>query len=124
MNKIIIVGLAGACGAMSRYALSGLAHRIAGEDYPWGTLLVNVVGCLLFGFIWVLGEKRMAFTPENRLYILTGFMGAFTTFSAFAFETGQMFRDSQFLLAASNIAANNVLCIVALFAGLALASLL
>ena len=69
----------------------------------FGTLTINVLGCLLFGFVWSLADERMLISAQSRIVILTGFMGAFTTFSTFAFESVQLLRDGQFLAAAVNI---------------------
>jgi CrcB protein len=67
------------------------------------------VGCLLFGLIWSASETRMLVSPQARVFFLTGFMGAFTTFSTFAFESSQLMRDSQWIAAAANILSQNVL---------------
>lgn len=122
--KFLIIGLAGAGGALSRYFLAGVVQNASGSVFPWGTLVVNVAGCFVFGLVWAITEKRLAIAAESRVYVLTGFLGAFTTFSTFAFETGAMLRDAEYLLAAGNVTANNILGLIALFAGLALGALL
>ena len=122
--KIVIIGVAGAGGALARYALAGLVQNVSGGVFPWGTFVVNIAGCFVFGLIWAITEKRLAFAAESRVYLLTGFVGAFTTFSTFAFETGAMARDGEYLLAAVNLSAQNVLGVVALFIGLALGALI
>ena len=81
------------------------ARAGAGFDHPGfprGTLVVNAAGCLLFGRVWCLGEERLVISGKTRLIILVGFLGSFTTFSSFAFETGQLLRDFQRWLAAGN----------------------
>ncbi|MBZ0302744.1 MAG: CrcB family protein, partial [Anaerolineae bacterium] len=85
---------------------------------------VNVLGSFLFGLIWSLAEGRLAITPQTRTIILTGFMGAFTTFSTFMFETGGLMRDAQWLLAAGNVALQVTLGLICLFIGLAVGQLL
>ena len=122
--KLLLIGFAGAGGALARYALSGLVQNWSGGTFPWGTFVVNIAGCFAFGLIWAVTEKRLAVAAESRVYILTGFMGAFTTFSTFAFETGALLRDAEYMLAAGNLAAHNVLGLTALFIGLALGSLI
>jgi CrcB protein len=113
------LALAGAAGTLSRYGLSGCVQWLTGEKFPWGTLAVNVVGCFLFGLIWTLAEDRLVIAGQTRFIILTGFMGAFTTFSTFGFETGELLRDSQYWRAVGNVLANNVLGILAVLLGLA-----
>jgi CrcB protein len=112
--------MAGAAGTLSRYWLGGLVQRICGESFPWGTLVVNGLGCFLFGFVWSLAEERLVISGETRFLILTGFMGAFTTFSTFAFETGEQLRDSEWLLALGNVAAQLILGLALVFLGTAL----
>lgn len=115
--KLVWLALAGALGTLARFGLGGLVPKICGENFPWGTLVVNGLGCFLFGLVWTLGEDHMVIRGETRFIILTGFMGAFTTFSTFAFETGAMLRDGQWLYALGNVLAQNVLGIIFLFVG-------
>jgi fluoride exporter len=121
-QRLLWLSVTGAAGTLCRYWLDGLVQRILGDRFPWGILVVNVVGCFLFGLVWPLAEQRLVIKPETRIIILTGFMGAFTTFSTFTFETAQFMRDSQWLLAAANIVAQIVLGLAFLFLGLALGS--
>src|SRR2546422_383232 len=109
LHKLVLLAFAGALGTLARYGLSGLAYRWWGESFPWGTLAVNLLGCFLFGLVWTLGEERLIISGETRLIVLTGFMGAFTTFSTFAFETTESLRDGEWWLAVANFAAQNVL---------------
>jgi len=119
MAKFFLLAVAGACGTLARYGLGGLVQRLAGGAFPLGTMAVNVLGCFLFGAVWSMAAERDLLTDQARLLILTGFMGAFTTFSTFLFETGQMMRDSQWLLAAGNVAAQTVVGIACVFLGFA-----
>ena len=118
--KLFWLALAGALGSLSRYALQGLVQRQAESVFPWGTMAVNMLGCFLFGLVWSLAEDRLTMSSEVRTIILVGFMGAFTTFSSFAFETAQLMRDAEWLLAGANVAGQNVCGVVCLFLGLAL----
>ncbi len=99
-------------------------QRAAGAGFPWGTFAVNAAGCLLFGLIWSLAEHRLALSSELRTIILLGFLGGFTTFSSFAFETVQMLRDAEWLAAFGNVAGQNLAGLAALFVGLALGRML
>jgi CrcB protein len=119
MTKLLWIAAAGAFGSLARYGLQGLVQRQAASLFPWGTLAVNVLGCFLFGLVWALAEERGAMSAQARTVLLIGFMGAFTTFSSFAYETVQLVRDAQWLLAAANVAAQNVLGFVALVLGIA-----
>lgn len=127
--KILLIALAGALGTLARYGVSGVVQRAfnsggVAAGFPTGTLAVNIIGCFLFGVIWTLSEERFLLSPQTRLIFLTGFMGAFTTFSTFGFESAQFIRDAQYSLAALNIIAQNVTGILAVFAGLIAARLI
>ena len=98
------VGSGGFLGALSRYGLSGLVHRqMPLTTFPYGTLAVNLLGCLLIGLIAGLGESRQLFGPEVRSFALIGLLGGFTTFSTFGYETFAMIRDSEYVRAAANV---------------------
>jgi len=120
MQKIVLLALAGAAGTLSRYWLSGAVHAVVGRLFPWGTMVVNTLGCLLFGLFFVLGEERFALRGETRTVVLVGFMGAFTTFSSLVFETDQYLREAQYGLAALNLAGECVLGFAALYVGMVL----
>lgn len=123
-SKLALLAAAGAAGALARYGLSGLVQRGLGAAFPWATLVVNAGGCFLFGVIWVLGEERMAVGPETRTILLVGFLGAFTTFSTFAFETGAMLEESEYALAAGNVLGQTVLGLLAVVGGMAIGRML
>ncbi len=118
--KFAMLILAGALGTLARYALAGFIHKIDGASFPWGTVTVNLVGCFLAGLLWVLFENRWPVSGEIRTAVLVGFMGAFTTFSAFIFETGEMLRTAQWMYAAGNVTLQTGVGIIALFVGAAL----
>lgn len=119
MQKLLLIGLAGALGALTRYGLSGFVQRYSGFTFPVGTLVVNLLGTFLFGFIWSLVEQRLVISVETRVVILSGFLGAFTTFSSFMFETSALVGDGQWGYALLNITAQIVLGMIAIFLGLA-----
>ncbi len=118
-RKLLWLAGAGALGTLARYGLAGLVQRLHDGGFPWGTLVVNALGCFLFGIVWTLAEERLVIGGELRLVVLVGFMGAFTTFSTYAFETSAMLRDAEWMLAAANALSQNVLGIICFFLGVA-----
>ena len=96
MSRLALVALAGACGTLSRYWLGGFVQTRFSLDLPVGTAVVNMMGCFLFGLVWSLGADKGFIRPEWELPLLTGFMGAFTTFSTFVFESDQLLRDGNY----------------------------
>lgn len=94
--------------------------RTVQSAFPWGTFAVNMLGCLLFGLAYAVFEQRLEWPGDLRGIVLTGFMGAFTTYSTFACNSGELMRESQFGLAAANIISQNVLGVALIFAGFAL----
>jgi len=123
-EKLGLLALAGTAGTLARYWLSGLVYDVVGRDFPWGTAAVNILGCFLFGLVWELGEDRMLLRTEARVVLLTGFMGAFTTFSTFIFESAGYLEEGRYLPALANVAFQTILGFAALFAGLILGRML
>ena len=111
-------------GANLRYLVGLWASQRWGAGFPYGTLLVNVIGCLLIGLFYGLGATRLNITPELRLFFAVGFLGAFTTFSSFGYESISLLRSGDLLLGVLNIAANNLVGLLAVVVGLWLARLL
>lgn len=120
IQKLALLALAGSLGTIARYGLAGLVHRIDGATFPWGTLAVNLTGCFLVGLLAALFESRWPVSGETRVILLVGFMGAFTTFSAYMLETGELVRSAEWLYAAANMGLQNGLGFVALLTGAAL----
>ena len=123
-HRLALIAVAGAVGTLCRYGLSGLVQRLCGAGFPWGTLAVNTLGCFLFGFIWSLADERLIISGETRFIVLIGFLGAFTTFSTFAFETSELWRVSEWMLVAANLLSHNVLGVTCVLLGLAAGRLL
>jgi len=117
MSHYLAVGVGGCLGSIARYWLSGAVHRYWNSGFPYGTLAVNVLGCLLLGCVIGLVEYRQLFGPSARLFLVVGILGGFTTFSAFGYETFALLRDNQFLLALANVTANVVTGVLAVMAG-------
>jgi len=124
VQKIAWLAVAGACGTLARYGVGGLVHRLVKSPLPWGTLVINGSGCLLFGLVWSATAEHLSLRTDIRSYVLIGFMGAYTTFSTFAFETTAMLRDGEWLLAFANFAGQNLLGLALMFVGMALGRLL
>lgn len=89
----LLVAIGGGLGAMARFALSGwiLPHTLQ-QKFPWPTFAVNVLGCLIAGILFALAAKHEAFSPNLRLFLFTGLLGGFTTFSAFGLETAHLLK--------------------------------
>ena len=110
------IALGGACGALSRYALSGWIQQAHPGPFPWGTVTVNVVGSLLIGFLWQV-FSHFDLSPPWRGLLIVGFLGALTTFSTFSLETMLLARMHDIRLAIANVLASNLVCIAAVFGG-------
>jgi len=115
--KLLGLAAGGAVGALCRYGLTGLVQESTQSTFPWGTFAVNAIGCFLFGLLWTLMAERFAISGGIRLVVLTGFLGSFTTFSTFVFETEQFIESSQWLYAGLNAVAGLGLGVVAYLLG-------
>lgn len=120
MYKLMAIALAGAAGTLTRYALGGFVQRLLGAAFPWGTLVVNALGCLAFGVVWTAAQERGMLDAETRAVILVGFMGAFTTFSTFIAESGQLLSDRELLYGFGNVSLQVALGLAAFYVGQAL----
>ncbi|OQX88629.1 chromosome condensation protein CrcB [candidate division KSB1 bacterium 4484_87] len=124
MLKIFYVGIGGFVGAAARYVSSGLVHRSIGSgNFPYGTLFVNVAGCLLIGFFAGYSEARHFLKPEIRLFLLIGVLGSFTTFSTFGYEVFSFARDGEFLSASLNVFVHLLLGLLGVYLGYFLSKL-
>ena len=121
MIKLLLIGIGGFIGAVSRYLVSGWAHQLFGEQFPYGTLTVNVIGSFVLGIFLYLGEYRLMIAPQYRQFAAIGILGAFTTFSTFSYETLALLQDSLFRQAALNIVLNLGLGLLAVWGGVVVA---
>jgi len=110
MTNILLVMAGGSIGALSRYGVSLLAVKLCGSRFPWGTLLVNLAGCFLIGVAYALAERGSPWmTPSVRVFFVTGYLGALTTFSTYALETTSAAGAEDHVGALLNMAANNLI---------------
>jgi CrcB protein len=120
MVKLFLIGAAGFIGTLSRYWLSGLIARRYGETFPLGTLVVNLVGCLLVGMLFYLLQERFLVNETVRTVVMIGFLGGFTTFSSFELQTFTLLQDGEFGLAALNAGLSNLIGLIFVWAGYSL----
>lgn len=109
LTDFLLLALAGAIGTLARYFTYVACVKTPLASLPMGTLAVNILGSFAFAVVFVLAEQHARISPLSKWLILTGFMGAFTTFSTFAFETSQYLMARDYLAAGLNLLANNVL---------------
>lgn len=119
MGSLLWIGLGGALGTMARYWLSGLVAQRYGETFPWGTIAVNVSGCLVIGFFaaWTDPSGRWMVGPTARQFVMIGILGGYTTFSSFSLQTLNLVRDGEWLWAGGNVVLSVVLCLAAVWVG-------
>jgi fluoride exporter len=117
MQKTIFIALAGLAGTLVRYWLSGFVTRQYGETFPWGTLIVNLLGSFVAGAMYYFTEERLLISPTLRTVIFIGLLGGFTTFSLYGLQTFTLLRDGQIGLATLNVALSNVLGLLMVWAG-------
>ncbi|MCE9615560.1 MAG: fluoride efflux transporter CrcB [Lentisphaerae bacterium] len=123
MSKVLLVMIGGSLGALSRYLVTLLSARHLGTAYPWGTLFVNLGGCFLIGLAFALSERNLWVGPATRLFFMTGYLGAMTTFSTFGLETVNAAKAGGQALAMINFMAHNVGGLLCVLAGMGLARL-
>lgn len=113
---VLSVGIGGFAGATSRFLLSYWVQKLTGSSFPYGTLSVNVAGSFAIGFLVLYFEQTLS--PQHKALVVTGFLGALTTFSTFSLETVMMLQQNLYLKAISNVSLNVVLCITATILGM------
>ncbi|MFC1812493.1 fluoride efflux transporter CrcB [Thermodesulfobacteriota bacterium] len=121
MYNFFLVGLGGFLGANARYLISSLTAKHIDPSLPWGTLAVNVSGSFVIGVFLAWTTERVLADPAYRLLVAVGFCGAFTTFSSFAFETVRLVEQGHLWAATGNFFMNNVLSLMGVIAGIAIA---
>jgi CrcB protein len=124
IRDFLVISLGAIVGANARYLLSRYAARMLGPVFPYGTLIINVIGSMIVGFFVIWTSERVLADPRWRLLVVVGFCGSFTTFSSYTFETMAYFEQGQWLLMLTNFLSNNLLCLGGALAGMALARVL
>ena len=125
LRQALLVGTGGFVGSAFRFLVSGFVHRlIPASTFPYGTLTVNVLGCLAIGFLGGMLEIRQVLGPAERLFLIVGVLGGFTTFSSFAYETLGLAHGADFARAGANVLASVVLGLGAAWLGYAAAQTL
>ena len=119
MMKLLLVGAGGFVGSILRYVMTGAVYRLFSQSplFPYGTLAVNVLGCFVIGMLNSLAETRSLFQPELRLFVFFFFLGGFTTFSTFGYETFSLLRDGQHFSFWANILLHLVVGVFAVWLG-------
>jgi CrcB protein len=117
---LLWVGLGGFLGANARYLLGGLIAERWGTVFPWGTFAVNITGSFILGFFLAFAQERPWVHPNWRLLFAVGFLGAYTTFSTFTYESMRLLQDGEFLLAFANLAGSVLAGCTAALAGIAM----
>lgn len=115
----VLVMLGSALGGAARYWCSGFVAEHFGETFPWGTIIVNVLGSFVIGLFATLTgpDGRLLIPSEGRIFVMVGFCGGYTTFSSFSLQTLNLARDGEWLMAGANIVLSVVLCLVAVWLG-------
>ena len=120
MSQVLAIAAGGAVGALMRYWVSTGIYAWLGRGFPYGTLVVNVVGSLLMGFLFVAMIERLAVGPDARAFALVGVLGAFTTFSTFSIETLNLIEQANYAKALLNVLLSVTACVLAAYVGVVL----
>ncbi len=116
MIKYILLAAGGAIGTVLRYSMSGLTYRMVNSVFPWGTIVVNLTGSFVIGLLWGFFEIQNI-SSNMRNFIFIGILGGFTTFSTYALESLNLFRDGEIKLAMTNLLISNICGLILVFAG-------
>lgn len=115
MINYLVISLGAALGGVFRYGLASFIQKRVESFFPYGTLVVNILGSFVLGFIMYYLDEKDFLSPEMRLFLTVGLCGGFTTFSTFSYETLNLIRNSQFLLATTNVLVSIFLCLIAIY---------
>jgi CrcB protein len=124
MKIYSLVLLGGGIGALCRYIMQGLVYNNVNSSIPYGTMAVNITGCLIIGFLMSFFEYKFSAVPELRIFLTTGFLGGFTTYSSFSYESVLLLKEGDFFHGLLYIAGTTLLCLLSTYGGLKLGKLL
>jgi len=117
MAKLIIIGLGGFIGAIGRYMITQYFFQSSTSEFPLGTFIVNILGCLLLGMFMYYAQSSEAISPHMRMFVAIGILGAFTTFSTFSYETVALFNAQKMMLAFANVTGSILLGVFSVWLG-------
>jgi len=115
MLNYIVISIGAAIGGVFRYGLASFIQKKVESFFPYGTLIVNITGSFILGFVMYYLDEKEFLSPQMRLFLTVGLCGGFTTFSTFSYETLNLIKNSQFLLAAFNVLGSVFLCLIAIY---------
>ena len=118
MQVVLLVAGFGALGCLTRYYLSGWAYDLLGRSFPYGTLLVNILGAFIIGLVMEFGMRSTLLPVSLRIGLTIGFLGGLTTFSTFSYETFRLLEDGEFFVATANVLGSVIICLVFTWLGI------
>ncbi|MGC8941473.1 MAG: fluoride efflux transporter CrcB [Sulfurihydrogenibium sp.] len=121
MDKYLVLAFGGAVGTIGRYLVGVYSAKLLGTNFPYGTLIVNILGSFIIGFFMIIFLEKLSLDPIWRLFVAVGFCGGFTTMSSFSFETLMLLSDGEYLKAFLNVFLNVFLSLGSAFLGIVLA---
>lgn len=124
MSKFIYLIIGGLIGTIARYLLAGVIHEVLGTGFPYGTLIVNLSGCFIIGFLSTLADSKFLLAPDLRVLLMVGFCGAYTTFSTFMLETSNLIKVGETVRALMNVLISVIVGFVVFRVGMFLGEIL
>lgn len=118
MQRLLLIALGGAIGSVLRYLTGGVAARWLGVEFPYGTLIVNMVGAFIIGVVQEIGTESLLISDDVRLFLATGMMGGLTTYSAFSYETIRLLELGAWPQAGGNVVITTAVCLILCFLGI------
>jgi len=124
MAKYVELVIGGSVGTISRYLLGGFVYSVLGTSFPYGTLVINLLGCFIIGFLTTMAEEKFLLGSNVRVMLMIGFCGAFTTFSTLILETNNLLRDGEMMRAFTNLAVSIIAGLILFRIGIVVAEII